>query len=341
MEYRPLGRTGVSVSQLSLGAMMLGSWGNADQADAVRIIRRALDAGINCIDTAHGYSGEESEAIVGRALAGGPRDRVVLSVKFGPAIDDDPNHRGGSRRWVIAAVEGSLRLLGTDYIDFSVLGVPDPDTDIDETLGAFTDLVAAGKIRAFGCSKFPASQIVEAHAVSDRRGHGRLRSEQPPYNILTRAIEYDVLPTCARHGMGVLAFGPLAGGWLSGRHRDGHGPGSAMRSRQPARFDAGNPANAAKLAAVDALANLADEAGLTLVQLATAWATVHPAVTSTIIGPRTMEHLEGYLAADGVELDTAVLDRIDEIVAPGVTLDVADNLWEHATAALTPGARRR
>ena len=344
MEYRPLGQTGMYVSQLCLGAMMFGAFGNDDHEDAGRIIDRALDAGINFIDTADGYSGGESELIVGKALAQSRRERIVLSVKFGPPFDEDPNHRGGSRRWIIEGVEGSLRRLGSDYIDLYELGVPDPATDLDETLGALTDLVAAGKIRTFGSSKFPASQIAEAQALSERRGHGRFRAEQPPYNILTRAIEHDVLPTCRRHGMGVLAFGPLAGGWLSGRYRRGQaaeGSGSAMRSRQPGRFDAENPVNLAKFDAADALGALADEAGLTLIQLATAWCTIHPAVSSTIIGPRTMDHLDGYLAADGVQLSAEVLDRIDQIVAPGVTLNVEDNLWEFATDALTPEVRRR
>ena len=219
---------------------------------------------------------------------------MVLAVKFGVPFDEDPNHRGASRRWITEAVEGSLRRLQTDWIDLYQVGVPDPDTDIDETLGALSDLVHAGKIRSFGASKVPASQIVEAQWVADRRGHGRFRTEQPPYSMLTRAIEYDVLPTCLRHGMGVMAYSPLAGGWLSGKYRKGQevsGPGSAARlQRFPARYDATNPANATKLDAADALGALADEAGLTLIQMAIAFVTRHPAVTSTIIGPRTMEH---------------------------------------------------
>lgn len=345
MEYRPLGRTGVSVSQLCLGAMMLGAFGNPDHDDAVRIVHRALDAGINVIDTADGYSHGESEQIIGEALTGGRRDAVVLAVKFGPPFDGDPNHRGASRRWITEGVEGSLRRLRTDRIDLYQLGVPDPATDLDETLGALTDLVRAGKIRSFGASKVPASQIVEAQWTADRRGHGRFRTEQPPYSLLTRAIEYDVLPTCLRHGMGVLAYSPLAGGWLSGRYRRGRdsgGPGSAVRTRRrPARWDAGDPANAAKLDAADALGALADEAGLTLIQLAVAFTTRHPAVTSAIIGPRTMEHLDAYLTADGVTLSDDLLDRIDEIVPPGTTVDVADNMWDIGTAALTAESRRR
>jgi aryl-alcohol dehydrogenase-like predicted oxidoreductase len=345
MEYRPLGRTGVSVSQMCLGAMMFGAFGNPDHDASVRIIHRALDAGINFIDTADGYSAGESEQIIGKALAGGRRGAVVLAVKFGIPFDGDPNHRGASRRWITEAVEGSLRRLQTDWIDLYQVGVPDPTTDIDETLGALSDLVRAGKIRSFGASKVPASQIVEAQWIADHRGYGRCRTEQPPYSMLTRAIEYDVLPTCLRHGMGVMAFSPLAGGWLSGKYRKGQdvsGPGSAARvQRFPGRYDATNPANAAKLDAADALGALADEAGITLIQMAVAFATRHPAVTSAIIGPRTMEHLEAYLAADGVDLPSDMLDRIDQIVPPAVTITVADNMWGFGNSALTPAFRRR
>jgi aryl-alcohol dehydrogenase-like predicted oxidoreductase len=346
MEYRPLGRTGISVSQLCLGAMMFGAFGNRDHDDAVKIIHRALDAGINFIDTADGYSAGESEEILGQALASGRRDSVVLAVKFGvPFGDEDPNHRGASRRWITEAVEGSLRRLQTDWIDLYQVGVPDPNTDIDETLGALSDLVHAGKIRSFGASKVPASEIVEAQWTAERRGHLRFRTEQPPYSLLTRAIEYDVLPTCLRHGMGVMAYSPLAGGWLSGKYRQGRdvsGPGSSARAQRfPGAYDAANPANAAKLHAADALGALADKAGLTLIQMAVAFAIRHPAVTSAIIGPRTMEHLDGYLAADGIELSTDVLDRIDQIVPPGVTINVDDNMWNIGTRALGVAFRRR
>ncbi len=346
MDYRPLGRTGVSVSQLCLGAMMFGAFGNPDHDDAIRIIHKALDAGINFIDTADGYSAGESELVLGKALAAGRRHDVVLAVKFGvPFGDAGPNDRGASRRWATEAVEGSLRRLQTDWIDLYQVGVPDRDTDIDETLGALSDLVHAGKIRSFGASKVPASEIVEAQWAADRRGHGRFRTEQPPYSMLTRAIEYDVLPTCLRHGMGVMTYSPLAGGWLSGKYRKGQevsGPGSTARAQRfPGAYDATNPANAAKLDAADALGALADEAGLTLVQMAVAFATSHPAVTSAIIGPRTMQHLDTYLAADGIDLSSDLLDRIDEIVPPGVTVDVADNMWNVGTRALGAEFRRR
>lgn len=224
------------------------------------------------------------------------------------------------------------------------VGVPDRNTDIDETLGALSDLVRAGKIRSFGTSKVPASEIVEAQWTADRRGHGRFRTEQPPYSLLTRAIEYDVLPTCLRHGMGVMAYSPLAGGWLSGKYRKDRqvsGPGSAARAQRSAVYDATDPANAAKLDAAEAFGALADEAGITLIQMATAFVTRHPAVTSAIIGPRTMEHLDAYLAADGIDLPSDLLDRIDQIVPPGVTINVADDMWNVGTPALSAANRRR
>ncbi len=341
MEYRALGRTGITVSQFTLGAMMFGAMGNQDREDCVRIVHRALDAGITSINTADGYSAGQSEEILGEALTGDRRDEVVLTVKFGVKLDGNPNHGGGSRRWITQAIEGSLRRLKTDHIDVYELGAPDPQTDLDETLDALTGLVAAGKIRSFGTSKMPPSQIAQARALAERRGHGVFRTEEAPYSILNRVLEYDLLPTCARLGVGVLAFGPLAGGWLSGRFRNGQTVAtSGPRSHRP-QMDANAPGNAAKLAAADALGALADDSNLTLVQLATAWAARHPAVSSVVIGPRTMEQLEGYLDADGVELSDEVLDRIDSVVAPGVTIDVADTLWAHGTRALDAAQRRR
>jgi aryl-alcohol dehydrogenase-like predicted oxidoreductase len=345
MEYRPLGRSGVSVSQLCLGAMMFGRFGNPDHEDSIKIIHRALDAGINFIDTADVYSGGESEQIVGQALAGGRRENVVLATKVGLPFGEYPNQRGTSRRWITAAVEGSLRRLGTDRIDLYQVHRLDPATDLDETLGALSDLVHAGKIRALGASNVAGSEIVEAQWTAERRGRERFRTDQPPYSLLTRAIEYDVLPSCLRYGMGVLAYSPLAGGWLSGRYRKGQqisGPGSAARAQRfPGVYESTNPANAAKLDAADALGALADEAGMTLIQMAIAFVTRHPAVTSAIIGPRTMEHLESYLAADGTDLSSDLLDRIDEIVSPGGTVNVADNMWGTSTSALDAAFRRR
>jgi aryl-alcohol dehydrogenase-like predicted oxidoreductase len=345
MDYRPLGRSGIKVSQLCLGAMMFGAVGNPDHDDAIQIIHRALDAGINFVDTADAYSHGESELIVGKALTGGRRENVVLATKAGLPFGDDPNHRGASRRWITEAVEGSLRRLQTDWIDLYQIHTFDPDTDVDETLGVLSDLVHAGKIRAFGASKVPASGIVEAQWTAERRSHERFRSEQPPYSMLVRAIELDVLPTCRRHGIGVIAYSPLAGGWLSGKYRKGQvvsGPGSATRGQLfPGVYDSTNPANAAKLDAADAFAALADEAGITLIQMAIAFATHHPAVTSAIIGPRTKEHLDSYLAADGIELSSELLDQIDEIVPPAVTINVADNMWSHSSTALNAVSRRR
>jgi aryl-alcohol dehydrogenase-like predicted oxidoreductase len=339
MDHRNLGRTGVSVSRLCLGAMMFGDWGNKDHDESIRIIHSALDAGINFIDTADAYSAGESEEIVGKALAGGKREDVVLATKVHFPMGDDPNHRGNSRRWIVTEVENSLRRLQTDWIDLYQVHRPQPDTDIDETLGALSDLVHQGKIRYFGHSTVPASEIVEAQWTSERRGRERFRCEQPPYSILTRAIEHDVLPTCHRYGMGVIPYSPLAGGWLSGKWRkDGGQQTSTRAERLPDRFDLSLPANQRKLDAVEALAQLADQAGLTLIQLAIAFVIRHPAVTAAIIGPRTMDHLESQLSAADVTLSDDVLDRIDEINPAGVTINPADNGW--TARSLKPAHRR-
>jgi aryl-alcohol dehydrogenase-like predicted oxidoreductase len=341
MEQRILGRTGVSVTNLCLGAMMFGEWGTKDHDESIRIIHRALDAGINFIDTADIYSAGESEEIVGKALAGGRRDDVVLASKFFMPMGDDPNHRGGSRRWIFAEVENSLRRLGTDWIDLYQIHRPDPNTDIDETLGALTDLVHQGKVRYIGHSTFPASEIVEAQWTARERGREPFRCEQPPYSILTREVEYDVLPTCRRYGMGVIAYSPLAGGWLSGRYGKGgdEGPKSPARQKLANRYDLALPGNQRKLAAAEALSGLAEEAGMSLIELAIGFVVRHPAITSAIIGPRTMEHLESQLGGGDVTLSDDVLDRIDEIVAPGTTLNVADNGRTGPT--LTPAGLRR
>jgi aryl-alcohol dehydrogenase-like predicted oxidoreductase len=342
MELRPLGRTGVSVSKLCLGAMMFGEWGNPDHGESIRIIHAALDAGINFIDTADVYSQGESEEIVGKALAGGKRDDVVLATKVWGPMGDDPNRRGTSRRWIMQEVENSLRRLGTDWIDIYQVHRPQPDTDIEETLGALTDLVRQGKVRYIGHSTYPASTIVEAQWAARDRGLQRFVTEQPPYSILARGIEAEVLPICAKYGMAVIPYSPLSGGWLSGRWRkdaDTPTPTSPARQRLVERFDMSLPANQRKLEATEALAQLADEAGLTLIQLAIAFVANHPAVTAPIIGPRTMEHLESQLAAADVVLDDALLDRIDEIVPPGTNINPADGGWQ--SPALKAEARRR
>jgi aryl-alcohol dehydrogenase-like predicted oxidoreductase len=340
MNYRTLGTTGVKVSPLCLGAMMFGGWGNPEEEDGVRIIHRALDAGINFIDTADVYSRGESERIVGKALAGGKRDNVVLATKVHGTMGEDPNEFGNSRRWIVREVENSLQRLGTDWIDLYQIHRPEADTDIDETLGALTDLVRAGKVRYVGSSTFPASQIVEAQWVAQRRGRERFVCEQPPYSMLVRGIEADVLPTCLRYGMGVIPWSPLAGGWLSGSYRLGQElPSSRRAERIPTRYDMSIPDNQRKLEAADALAKLADEAGITLIEMALAFVIRHPAVTAAIIGPRTMDHLESQLSAAEVTLSDDVLDRIDEIVAPGINVNHTDGGWQNP--ALEPAARRR
>jgi len=340
MEHRDLGRTGVKVSPLCLGTMMFGAWGNADHDDSVRIIHSALDAGINFVDTADVYSRGESEEIVGKALAGGRRENVVLATKVHGKMGDDPNQFGNSRRWIVQAVENSLARLQTDWIDLYQIHRPEQDTDIDETLGALTDLVTQGKVRYIGSSTFPASQIVEAQWVAEKRNRQRFVTEQPPYSLLVKGIEGDVLPTAQRHGMGVLPWSPLAGGWLSGRYRkDGDVPSSSRERLVPGRYDMSKPENRRKLDAADTLGTLADETGMSLIEMALAFVIRHPAVTAAIIGPRTMDHLESQLGAADVDLPDDVLDRIDEIVAPGTDVNPADRGWQNP--ALEPAARRR
>jgi aryl-alcohol dehydrogenase-like predicted oxidoreductase len=338
MELRPLGRTGVQVSKLCLGTMMFGDWGTKDHDESITIIHRALDAGINFVDTADVYSQGESEVIVGKALKG-RRDDVVLATKFFMPFDDDPNHRGGSRRWIMTAVENSLRRLGTDHIDLYQMHRYDPAVDLDDTLGALTDLVRAGKVRYIGHTTFPASALVDAQYVARDRGRERFVTEQPTYSMLTRNIENEILPLTQRYGMGVLPYSPLSGGWLSGRYRKDPQAAPASGARPSARFDLSTVGNQRKLDAADELAKLADEAGLTLIQLAIAFVLRHPAITSPIIGPRTMEHLESQMAGADVVLSDDVLDRIDEIVPPGVTLNPVDNGWVNPW--LHPALRRR
>src|SRR6204780_1566964 len=340
MEYRRLGRTGVTVSTLCLGAMMFGEWGTREHDESIRIIHRALDAGVNFIDTADVYSVGESEVIVGKALAGGRRDDVVLASKVHMPMGEDPNQRGNSRRWIIREVENSLRRLGTDHLDLYQVHRYDPDTDLDVTLGALSDLIRAGKVRYVGHSTWPVSAIVEAQWTARDRGLERFTTEQPPYSMLNRAIEIDVLPTCARYGMGVLSYAPLSGGWLSGRYRSGSSTQRPHAFRRPAiRFDMSRPENQRKLEAAGQLGELADKAGITLIDMAIAFVLRHPAVTSAIIGPRTMEHLESQLAAAEVVLSDDVLDGIDEISPPGVTINSADKGWLHPP--LTAEPRRR
>ena len=339
MEYRTLGPTGIQVTTFALGTMVLGAWGNRDHDECVAIVHAALDAGINVIDTADVYAFGESEEIVGRALEG-RRDDVVLATKFFNAMGEDRNQRGASRRWIARAVEDSLRRLGTDWIDLYQVHRPDPATDLDETLGALSDLVHAGKIRAFGTSTFPAEVVVEAQWTAERRRHVRPSTEQPPYSILARGVETAVLPTCQRYGLGVMAWSPLNGGWLTGKYRDGRPPSASRAEREPDHFDFGGTVHERKMSAVEQLATIADEAGLRLVDLAHAFVLAHPAVTTAILGPRTLTQLEDVLAGADVRLTGDVLDQIDAVVAPGETLNPYDA--GYAPAALTdPRLRRR
>lgn len=334
MQHRNLGRTGIRVSPYALGAMMFGAMGNADHDESVRIIHRALDAGINLVDTADAYSRGESEEIVGRALKG-RRDDVVLATKLRLPMGDDPNRQGASRRWIMTAVEDSLRRLQTDHIDLYQVHRPDPDTDVEETLGALSDLVRSGKVRAIGSSTMPASDIVEAQWVAERRGLVRFRSEQPTYSMLNRGIEREVLPVTQRYGMGTLVWSPLAGGLLTGRYRRGE---EAQTHR--ARFGFRHLADERRLDAVEQLLALADEAGLRLTHLAMAFAIAHPGVTSALLGPRTMEQLDDLLQGVDVALDDELLDRIDAIVPPGTDVGVLDTAYQ-PPAVLDATLRRR
>ncbi|MFI6349972.1 aldo/keto reductase [Streptomyces sp. NPDC050560] len=341
MRYRALGGTGIEVSTYCLGTMMFGFIGNSDHDDCARIVHAALDEGVNFVDTADMYSSGESETIVGKALKG-RRDDVVLATKVHFPMGEGPNRGGNSRRWIVREVEDSLRRLGTDWIDLYQVHRPDATTDVEETLSALTDLVRQGKIRAFGCSTFPADEIVEAYHVAERRGLHRFRTEQPPYSLLARGIENRLLPVAGRLGMGVLTWSPLASGFLTGRYRKGQqmdlSHGRAVLN--PNRFDPESPLTAAKLDAVEQLVALAEEMGCTLPQLAVAFPLAHPAVTSVIIGPRTMEQLRDSLAGAELVLDDSALDRIDAIVPPGTDVYPPDGAWTPPSLT-TPAMRRR
>ncbi len=327
MNHRTLGTTGVQVSQLCLGAMMFGAWGNPDHDDSVRIIHRAVEAGINFIDTADMYSFGESEEIVGKALRDLDREHIVLATKVHGPMSGDPNAQGNSRRWVIAECEHSLRRLGTDYIDLYQIHRPSPETDIDDTLGALSDLVHDGKIRFAGCSTFPAHLVVESHWVAERRGRERFRTEQPQYSLLARGIEADLLPVCAAVRDGRPQLEPAGRRVAVGGIRRGKENTSRRSAMLPERYDLTLPENQQKLAAVVALQQVADEAGHSLLELALAFVQAHPAVTCPIIGPRTMEQLESQLVTADITLGEDVLDRIDEIVPPGRNVGGADPGW--------------
>src|SRR5947208_1363242 len=339
MERTTLGHTGIQVSRYCLGAMMFGAWGNRDHDDCVRIVHAALDGGINFIDTADVYSGGESEEIVGKALQG-RRDDVVLATKFVAVMGEDTNQRGASRRWIMQEVENSLRRLGTDYIDLYQAHRPDPTVDLDDTLGALSDLVHEGKVRVLGSSTYPAELIVEAQWTAESRGRERFRCEQPPYSIFARAIETSVLPTCQKYGIGVIPWSPLAGGWLSGKYRRGEAAPDTNRARRiPERFSYDLPENQRKLDLVEELLKLAADAGVSLTHMAHAFVLEHPAVTSAIIGPRTMEQLTDVLAGADVRLSNEVLDAIDALVPPGTNINPADAGYQ--PPSLGRKARRR
>jgi aryl-alcohol dehydrogenase-like predicted oxidoreductase len=322
--------------------MMFGAGGNPDHDESVRVIDAALDAGINLVDTADVYSSGESETIVGKAIKG-RRDEVVLATKFCLPMGDDPNRSGGSRRWIIRAVEDSLRRLDTDHIDLYQMHRPDPATHVDESLSALSDLVHVGKVRAIGSSTFPVELTVEAQWAAERRGHERFLTEQPRYSILNRVNEAAVLPTARRYCMGVLTYGPLSSGWLSGRADPTRGHRSAGAGARV--FDLDLPANRAKLDVVRQLSELASEAGLALPHMATAFVLAHPAVSAVVLGPRTMEQLESLLAGAGTVLDGDLLDRIDAIVAPGTeinpsTTTTRTRIWQTAAGGAAPHLRR-
>ncbi|MEU9384165.1 aldo/keto reductase [Streptomyces sp. NPDC048279] len=339
MQYRTLGRTGVQVSALALGAMNFGAIGRTTQEEATAIVDAALDAGINLIDTADMYGQGESEEMVGKAIAG-RRDDVVLATKAGLPMGDERNHRGGSRRWLVTELENSLVRLGVDHVDLYQIHRWDPATSDEETLSALTDLQRAGKIRYFGSSTYPAYRIVQGQWAAHRHHLGRYVTEQPSYSLLQRGVEAHVLPVTEEYGMGVLAWSPLASGWLSGAVRKGRSIATSRSVISPDRFDLALPANQARLDAVERLAVVAEEAGLTLIQLALGFVTAHPAVTSALIGPRTRDHLDSQLAAADTVLSADVLDAIDAIVAPGTDL-AAHEKYDTPPALLDPALRRR
>ena len=329
MQMRFLGKSGIRVSNLCLGAMSLGKMGNTDHDECLEIIDHALEAGINFIDTADVYSQGESEEIVGEALKG-RRDDVVLATKFYNPMGKGPNQRGASRRWIIKACEDSLRRLDTDYIDLYQAHRLDENTDIDETLGALSDLVKQGKVRAIGTSTFPAEAIVEAQWTSDRRSYAKVRSEQPPYSLFVRGAERDVFPTCERYGMGAIVWSPLNGGWLTGKYRKGNAAADGSRFERLGRgsWSLDTPGAERKMELVNELEKLAIDAGLDLITLALAFTHEHPAVTSTIIGPRTLEQLKSQLPSADVRLEDGVLDRIDQLIEPGKTISRGDISFE-------------
>ena len=334
MEYTPLGRSGLKVSRLCLGTMTFGRWGNTDHDDCVRIIRRALDEGINFIDTANRYGMGEWEEILGKALEGRREEAVVATKVFMPGPGGVLD-RGVSRRHVMLQVEESLRRLRTDWIDLYQVHRFDRTTPLEETLSAFTDLVRQGKVRYLGVSTgtlaesgdlhFGGWKMVESLWVSERRHLERFISTQPPYSILTREAEREIFPVCEAHGFGAIVWSPLEGGWLAGRYRKGQAIPEDSRARNPTefgaflapRFDMEAPWAPRRLDIIEQLVGMADEVEAPLARYATAWVLRHPAVTAAIIGVRTMRHLEDALRALDVRIPEAHGTAIDALVAPG------------------------
>ena len=337
MEYRLLGRTGVRVSAFSLGSMMFGSDGNGDPDDCIRIIHRALEAVVNLLDTADVYSQGQAEEIIGRAMRH-RREDIVLATKLWAPMGPDPNERGASRLWIMREVEASLKRLGTDYIDLYQVHRPDLDTDLDHTISALTDLVRQGKIRYFGTSTFPAWQMTEAQWISRSKNLEYFSTEQAPYSIFVRGVELDVLPVAQRYKLGVIAWSPLAGGWLTGKYRKGAVPGSETRAitskkwegvnpQIPQRYDFERPGNQRKLSLLGQLVEIANEAGISVTHMAMAFCLAHPSITSAIMGPRTLPQLEDLLSGVDVRLDEDALEAIDECVRPGTVVEDADRGW--------------
>ena len=339
MQYRTLGRTGVQVSSLALGAMNFGRIGHTTQDEATAIVDAALQGGINLIDTADMYGNGESEEMVGKAIAG-RREDIVLATKATMPMGEERNHKGSSRRWLVTELDNSLRRLGVYHVDLYQIHRWDPTTSDEETLSALTDLQRAGKIRYFGSSTFPAYRIVQGQWAARDHHLSRYVTEQPSYSILQRGIEAHVLPVTEEYGLGVLAWSPLASGWLSGAIREGREAATHRSALMPQRFDLTIPSNRARLDAVEQLAKVADGAGLTMIQLALGFVTAHPAVTSAIIGPRTLDHLHSQLAAADTLLSADTLDAIDEIVTPGTDL-AAHEKFDTPPALLDPSLRRR
>jgi aryl-alcohol dehydrogenase-like predicted oxidoreductase len=322
MRYRTLGRTGIKVSPYALGTLMFATTvGNSDPADSARILHKALDAGINLVDTADAYG--DSEEVVGQALKG-HRDNVVLATKFSRPAGEDPNQQGTSRRWIMTAVENSLRRLQTDHIDLYQVHRLDPSTDVEDTLSALSDLIHSGKVRAIGSSNTPASDVVEAQWVSERRGLERFRSEQLPYS----------LPAAERYGLGTLVWGPLGQGLLTGRVRKGqHNDLSRARFFRHLNDEH-------RLDVVEQLIPVAEQAGMPMTHLAMAFTIAHPGVTSALLGARTEAQLDDLLSGVDVALSDDILDRIDEIVPPGTDVGALDQEYL-PLPLLNPDLRRR